>query len=64
MVVGITPQEGVNTPANPTKRKRTCTQSVLLNDSIVTAPTGSRYDSDSDIGFKSTYFEAIDTVTL
>ena len=64
MIVGITPQEVLDTPANPTKRKRTCTQSVLLNDSIVTAPTGSRYDSDSDIGFKSTYFEAIGTVTL
>ena len=65
MIVGITPQEVVDTPANPTKRKRTYTQSVLLNDSIiiVNAPTGSRYDSDSDIGFKSAYFEAIDTVT-
>ena len=64
MIVGITPQEVVDTPANPTKRKRTCTQSVLLNDSSVTAPTGSRYDSDSDIGFKSAHFEAIDTDTL
>ena len=42
--------------------KRACRQSVILNDSIVAAPTGSRSAHDSE--FRRTYFEAIDNVTL